>query len=49
MDRNTKVIVLVAAIFLAIVLVSWFFRHWGMVGIGIGGFIFGYFVGRKNK
>jgi len=23
-------------------------KRWGLVGTGIGGFIFGYFLGKKN-
>lgn len=48
MSRNQKVLALVLVIFLALILISWFFKNWGFVGAGIGGFIFGYFLGKKN-
>ncbi|MDX1446150.1 hypothetical protein [Lishizhenia sp.] len=49
MSRNQKLIALIILILVAIAVLSWFFRRWGFVGAGIGGFILGYFLGRKNS
>jgi len=48
MSRNQKVILIVFVTFLALILISWFMKRWGLIGTGIGGFIFGYFLGKKN-